>query len=123
MSAYLYYRRASPVLPDSYYDMLVRDLVRGWDRLDAMRKWQFGSADELAATGHHIKITMSAEGGAVSWHVKEKGIPPGGYWVETDEWRLNPRGSWTPAEPIGVERTKIKTHRTTVPKPEQLRLF
>lgn len=71
MSAYLYYKHAMPVLSDSEYDNLTKDLVDFFDFLDPIRKFQFESPEALASTGYHIKITKAGYNGARSWYFKK----------------------------------------------------
>lgn len=124
MSAYLYYRRASPVLDDAYYDRLSLELSRAWDRLTDEWRWKFGSAEELATTGHHLRVTRAIEGGAVAWHETLKSMLPGGYGISGAEWKLSPRGDWAFAEASGVSiKRPLKSTKIVPAKIEQLSLF
>ena len=124
MSAYLYYRRASPVIADAYYDRLSKEVARSWPKLDSFRQWQLGSADEFLATGHHVKVTMLVEAAAIDWHLKAKGVEPHGYGVADAEWKPDIRCRWTYAEPVGVTvKKQARRKPAAAPRPEQLKLF
>lgn len=98
MAAYLYYRRASPVLSDGDYDRLAAGIVKRWDKLDPHLQWQLGSKIEIMTSGHHIKITKASEAAACLWHLEVKGhIPFGGMiadWAWDDDHQVN----WVSAE-------------------------
>lgn len=92
MSAYLYYRRSSPVLSDGAYDTLTREVAAGWPDLSPFRQWQLESPEALLASGSHAKVTMAAECGAIEWHEAVKGTPPDGYpitkWKKSVKWSV-----------------------------------
>lgn len=99
MSAYLYYRRQSPVIPDSAYDALSLVVAGGWEELDEHLRWQLGDPDSVRATGAHFRITAATENGALAWHFSENGTGPAGYSISSDEWREGPGGvRWVPAD-------------------------
>lgn len=122
MSAYLYYRRFSPVIADAYYDRIALEVVKEWDQLDKVRQWQLGSREELSTTGHHFKITSSTEYGALSWHLKCRGNEPQGYSIREDEWKEGHGIRWVSAEPIGIKLKKPKPIPKET-KPQQMSLF
>lgn len=101
MSCYLYYRRATHVLPDGDYDALVEYTARNWNRLHPTRQWQLGSPDEIRASGHAAKITSLVEHAACSWHERVFGHIPGEYAIGDNEWRFDPstdHARWVAAE-------------------------
>ena len=124
MSAYLYYRQASPVVHDAYYDRLSREVAKGWQLLDPLRQWQLGSPDELLATGHHVKVTVYVEAAALAWHKSVKGAYPEGQRIQAAEWKPDIRCRWTYAEPVGVTvKKQARRKPMAAPRPEQLKLF
>ena len=124
MSAYLYYRQASPVVHDAYYDRLSKEVAKGWQKLDAFRQWQLGSADEILATGHHVKVTALVESAALAWHKLVKGAYPEGQRISQQEWKPDVRCRRTYAEPVGVTvRKQVRRKPAAAPHPEQLKLF
>ena len=124
MSAHLYYRHASPIIYDSYYDRLTQEIARSWAQLDSFRQWQFGSLEDFQATGGHIKVTTYAESAAMAWHKAVKGIYPQGLRVREDEWKPDVRCRWTYAEPVGVTiKKQVRRKPVAAPRPEQLKLF
>lgn len=129
MSSYLYYRRFSPVIADMYYDRIALEVVKEWNNLDSLRKWQLGSIEELKATGHHFKITASTENAAIAWHLKCKGTEPQGHRVRDEEWkeRVISTGAtlrYVSAESVGFIAKKPKpTPKPSGSKTQQLSLF
>lgn len=98
MSAYLYYRRAAPVLSDGDYDALTRYVADGWPKLSPCRQWQLESKAALLATGSHCKVTRAAEGGALAWHTSVFGCEPEGFMIA--KWKHSKRHNvdWVAAE-------------------------
>lgn len=101
MSAYLYYRRHSPLLTDGEYDILSEGVAARWNRLDPIVQWQLSSRLEIVSTGSHIKVTRAAERGAIAWHTATKGRSPHGYDVAQDDWVYDDARAvyWSAAEP------------------------
>jgi hypothetical protein len=99
MSAYLYYRRHSPVVSDAIYDAMTDVVVANWDRVHPMRQWQMDSPAAIASTGYHCKITRQTEGAACAWYALEKGDGLGGDRIGEREWRMDPWMDvfWAPA--------------------------
>ena len=124
MSAILYYRHASPVLHDAYYDRLTQEIARAWQSLDPFRQWQLGSLEDFQATGSHIKVTTYAESAAMDWHLRAKGLYPQGLRVGESEWRQDIRCRWVHAEPAGITiKKQARRKPVAAPRPQQLRLF
>lgn len=98
MAAYLYYRRASPVLDDGQYDQLAIGIVKRWDKLDPHIQWQLGSKIELLSSGHHIRVTKASEAGACLWHHAVKGCAPHGDPIDDWIWDECKELSWARAE-------------------------
>lgn len=98
MAAYLYYRRASPILDDAAYDHLSWGVAKRWDKLDPHLQWQLGSKIEILTTGSHIKVTKASEAAACLWHETIRGVAPHGGpiadWIWDDEHQV----SWASAE-------------------------
>lgn len=99
MAAYLYYRRASPIIDDNQYDRLAEGVAARFDRLDPIIQWQLGSPLDIVTTGSHIKITRASEAGAIAWHRDVLNFAPHGHpindWVWDDDHNL----SWAASEP------------------------
>lgn len=74
MSAMLYYGLGTSLIPDEVNDRWVRDLVRGFDRLERNRQWALGPVESLRATTMHVKVTTQAASGAVAW-LEAAGVP------------------------------------------------
>lgn len=125
MSAYLYYRRGSPLLHDTYYDRLVRELVSQWDQLEMHRTWALGGDPRISsASGHTFKITRACEAGALAWWERHSKGLPHGEPVDEDEWREGGRfGDWVSAEPVGREVRVVRERAPRAAVPEQLRLL
>jgi hypothetical protein len=123
-SAYLYYRRFSPIWPDGYYDRISREVALDWTALSSFRRWQLGNPDELRATGHHIKITCAAEFGAIAWHRDSTGNLPTGYPIRDNEWAEG-ACRWVTAEPTGFELKKPRApvKHQSIFKPVQTDMF
>lgn len=90
MSAYLYYQQSSPVLTDDEYDALARYCAEHWDELDAFRKWQLGgSSKAIAHSGHQVRVTKAAEGGAFAWHLETWGRHPPRAVIPEEAWVMD----------------------------------
>lgn len=75
MSAYLYYVLDNPVLPDNEYDALANWVAERWHRVAPIRQWQCGSKEQIAATGHHVKVTWATVDAAHRWAGISKACP------------------------------------------------
>lgn len=71
MASMLYYGLDESLLPDGDFDDYCKRLVDEWDNLDRQRKFCLGTPEQLAASGFHIRVSMAAEMGAVSWLIRE----------------------------------------------------
>jgi hypothetical protein len=91
MSSYLYYWCDSPCISDDNFDRLCRYVSRNFDRLGALRQYQMGSADDTAASGHHVRISVAAEHGARAWHEKLLCFPVRKEPLPEKSWRWNKR--------------------------------
>lgn len=98
MAAYLYYRRASPIIDDASYDKLAIGIVKRWDKLDEHLQWQLGSKIELLSSGHHIRVTKQAEAAACLWHFAIMGHIPHGHDINDWIWDEERQLSWARAE-------------------------
>ena len=87
MSAYLYYRRHSPVLSDGEYDFLCKAVAKRWDKLDWFLQWQLGNPEAILATGHQVKVTVQAEHAAIAWFRSVNNCLPHGDGIE--EWNYD----------------------------------
>lgn len=68
INAFLYYVLDAPVIPDSEYDRFANYVADHWDELHPDRKWALGSAEQIRATGYHIKFSSLAVGAALNYH-------------------------------------------------------
>ena len=67
VASLLYYRHDLSVMSDGEFDAACRFLSKRWVALDGFRQWQLGSAEEIATTGYHCRVTMACEGAARVW--------------------------------------------------------
>lgn len=98
LSGFLYYRHDAPVLSDAEYDRLVDAVVMDWDQLDPARQWQMESAEAMAATGFHMRITQHGEAAAFRWYSHCTGKVLQGARLGAEDWRTDGPGGilWAP---------------------------
>lgn len=66
VASILYYAADETFAPDCDFDNACLRLADQWPQLSPIIKWQLGSAEEIAASGFHIKVTAASVGGAIS---------------------------------------------------------
>lgn len=74
MASWLYYRHNEAVVGDDEFDAMCKTLARRWIALSPFLQWQLGSAEEIAASGFHCKITLACAGGAQMWAKTKLGV-------------------------------------------------
>lgn len=87
MSAYLYYHRDSPVLPDGDYDEVSKYVADNLDELSPQMQWQLESPEAIRATGQGIKITPMGESASIAWYKTNTGFDPVGSDLHPKDWR------------------------------------
>lgn len=71
MSSMLYYGLDEPILSDGEFDEYCKRLAKEWDNLDNQRQFCLGSPEKISTSGFHVKVSMAAEMGAISWLITE----------------------------------------------------
>jgi hypothetical protein len=57
MAAYCYYVLDAPIMDDSEYDKLSRDVVKHWRELDDDLQWALGNPNDTRSSGSHFKYS------------------------------------------------------------------
>jgi hypothetical protein len=94
MSCYLYYVLDVQVWDDAAYDAAVKMIVEWWGEIESIRRWQMRAPEDIAATGHHVRLTRLTCGAAIAWYRLETGL-------DAPLDRSRPRWTFDPA--IGCE--------------------
>lgn len=89
MCSLAYYGFDRPLASDRQFDKWCEALAGRFDELDRVRRWQLGSAEEIAITGYHVRVTQAALHGTLSWF-DHNGNPPGKVIV-TKPWKRSKR--------------------------------
>lgn len=94
MLAMLYYGLNISLVPDEVNDRWVRDLIKGYNKLDRARQWALGPVEGLNATTMHVKVTTAACSGAIAW-LAAAGIPSDQFYINKDwNWSKRYRIRW-----------------------------
>lgn len=75
MASWLYYEKNISIISDAEFDALCQEVaddlewfeMMGESEIDPVRRIQLGSADQLRASGFHIKVTQLSIYAACSW--------------------------------------------------------
>lgn len=93
INAFLYYVLDAPVISDYEYDRFSRYVADYWDDLHPDRQWACGSADQIRASGHHIKFSSMAVGAALNYHKYNTGQQLWSWPYGHPVWRVRRNGT------------------------------
>lgn len=79
MASWLYYEKDISLISDAEFDALCKEVATELEWFDAMgeceidpvRRLQLGTAEDLKASGFHIKVTQLSVAGACSWYLSK----------------------------------------------------
>ena len=85
VAAYLYYVLDSPTISDHEYDQLSVYVSQHFKKLNKIRQWQLGSANDIYSGGSHIKFTVMAVNAAREMYREANGSDP--ELPSPEEWK------------------------------------
>ena len=109
VASILYYSFNESMMADEKFDKLCVEVVEEWDQLPPLRQWQLGSAEEIKASGFHIKATTLAVDSSISWLASHRANPRIGKRVfshYTWQWDKQHHVHWLPAGGMFIKETK-----------------
>lgn len=89
--SFLYYVLDRPIISDHEYDRLCAIVAKRWNELHPDRQWALGSPELIRSSGHHVKFSSAAVGGALNYHKYNTGELLVNY--PNKYWRLRKNGT------------------------------